>query len=320
MLLSIVMPVYNSEKFLKQCLDSIVFQLSVNTEIIIVDDSSIDNSKAILYDYLEKIDPEKKILIKIISLEENKGVGYARMLAISNASGKYICSIDPDDIVSNNYIYDITSILKKYDPDVLQFHISRFTENIEDRYILSSNFLIEGLHEINGKLKKDFYEQNFWSFCTRVIKRNLFDNVNFSNLRNCEDVYALPLIIAKINNIYILDKDLYYYRLNLESLSKSSKNIANAKKSYKYILDVYEEKLKEDTDLYYAFIPILRGYIEFCLKYTGYKNSCDELNYYKKKIRYFPYNIRFFSKLSHNLFILFGVKFLLIFGLIRGKK
>src|SRR5690606_33816068 len=89
---------------------------------------------------------------------------------------------------------------------------------------------------IDGTILKSFYEQSFWSFCTRVIRKDLFDNINFSSLRNCEDVYALPLILLKSKSIFILDETLYYYRLNTESLSKSKKNIENTLISYNFIL------------------------------------------------------------------------------------
>ena len=318
MLLSIIMPVYNAEKFLIECLDSIVYQLLPNTELIIVDDSSTDNSKFILREYMDKLEPEKKALIKLISLEENKGVGFARTMAISNSSGKYICSIDSDDIVSDEFILKILTILEKYSPDILQFNVSRFLKKLEDKYVLSSHFLNEGLHVVSKEIKKNFYEQNFWSFWTRVIRKELFDHIDFSTLRNCEDVYALPLIIAKIKNIYILNDDLYYYRLNSDGLSKSDKNIENCIDSYNFIISNYIQFLKKDPELYFSLMPIVRGYIKFCLDYKGYKNANLALVKFKEEIIFFSTRDKIFNKLTHNLFILFGVNFLFILRLI-GK-
>ena len=318
MLLSIIMPVYNAEEFIIECLNSIVCQLLPNTELIIVDDFSTDNSKTILIEYLNELEPEKSKLIKLISLKENKGVGYTRTVAISNSCGKYICSIDPDDMVSNNFILRILKILENYSPDILQFHISRFFKKIDDKYILSSHFLNEGLYMVNSEIKKKFYEQNFWSFCTRVIRKELFNNIDFSNLRNCEDVYALPLILAKTKKIYILNDDLYYYRLNPDSLSKSNKNINNAINSYSFIINNYIQRLKEDPNLYFALIPILRNYISFCLDCKGYKAANLELIKFKEKKVFFPIRDKNFNKLTHNFFVLFGVNFLFILRLI-GK-
>ena len=137
MLLSIIVPMYNAEKFIIECLESIVFQLSSNTELIIVDDFSTDNSKIVLKNFLKNLNPEKSKLIKLISLERNFGVGYARSIAISYSTGVYISSIDPDDIVACDYIEKILNILNLYSPDILQFHFSRFYNKIDDGNILS---------------------------------------------------------------------------------------------------------------------------------------------------------------------------------------
>jgi len=314
MLLSIIIPMYNSEEFLNECLDSIVYQLLPNTELIIVNDCSTDNSKSILNHYLQNIVPEKSALIKVIDLEENKGVGFSRMIAIANSCGKYICSIDPDDIISNNYILKIITILETCSPDILQFHIARFIEKIDSKYTMSVHFLDEGAHIMDRKIKIKFYEQNFWSFCSNVIRKDLFDGIDFSNLRNCEDVYALPLILSKVKKIYILNEDMYLYRLNFNSLSKSDKNIINCINAYRFIIGKYIDLMKQDADLYYALIPIIRNYIKFCFNNIGYKVAKLTLNDIKKEVKF----LTIFDKMSHNFFVVFGVNFLFILRLI-GK-
>lgn len=318
MLLSIVIPVYNVEDYIVECLDSVVHQLLPNTELIIIDDFSKDNTKTVLKNYLDNLDNNVKKLIKLIFLEKNMGVGHARTVGISSASGKYIGSIDPDDIISSEYFEKIINILKNTSPDIIQFNISRFESNINEKYILSSQFLTEGLHTLNNEIKSKFYEQNFWSFCSRIIKKDLFLEIDFSSLRNCEDVYALPLIFSKARNIYILPDDLYFYRLNFNSLSKSELNIENSIKAYKFIIKKYINYLDKDPDLYIALIPIVRGYIQFCLKFKGYISASSYLIEIRKEIKLNAKKVSEFNKFSHKLFILFGVNFLVLMRLI-GK-
>lgn len=316
MLLSIIIPVYNVEDYIVECLDSIVHQLLPNTELIIIDDFSKDATKTVLKNYLYNLNDNIKKLIKLISLEENKGVGHARTVGVSSASGKYIGSIDPDDIISSDYIEKIINILQNISPDIIQFDISRFESNINEKYILSSQFLTEGLHPLNSEIKSKFYEQNFWSFCSRIIKKDLFLNIDFSSLRNCEDVYALPLIFSKAENIYILQNDLYFYRLNFNSLSKSELNIENSIKAYKFIINRYLKKAEKDPDIYIALVPIVRGYIQFCLKFKGYISASLSLVEIRKEIKLNAKRIPEFNKISHKLFILFGVNFLVLMRLI----
>lgn len=318
MLLSIVIPVYNSEPFVLECLDSIIYQLTQETEVIIVDDASSDNSLSLVKKYLESLDYSIKKLIHVISLKENHGVGFARKVAIEKSVGEYIASIDPDDLISEMYVKDILKIIENSTPDILQFQISRFYKDKKDKHIISSHFLEEGFHHIDGNIRKKFYEQSFWSFCTRIIRRELFADIDFSLLRNCEDVYALPLMLLKAKTIYILDNDYYYYRLNNESLSKSIRNLDNVIISYNFILNEYIKLLSENRILYFAIIPIVRGYIGYCLDHKGYRYAESEWLKAKRKI---DSNILYknkFNKITHTMFVRFGVKSLYLFKLV-GK-
>ncbi|WP_440826792.1 glycosyltransferase family 2 protein [Psychrobacter cryohalolentis] len=309
MLLSIVVPVYNSEMYIIECLDSILDQLLYNTEVIIINDASTDKSLSLIKDCINSLDEEKRKLIRLVSLEENRGVGFARMHAIKICNGDYICSIDPDDVVSRQFIKNIMIILQDYKPDIVQFQISRFYKKPRDGELLSNNFLEAGMHLMQTKTRQRFYEQSFWSFCTRIIRKELLSNIDLSILRNCEDVYALPLIFLKSQNIYILDECYYYYRLNKKSLSKNNNltHVKNQTESYKYILDRYLNYIEKDPQLFYALIPIFRSYLNFCLIHHDSNYAKLEYSYYNEKINKSYNSNKIFNKLSHNLFIIFGL-------------
>ena len=111
--ISIIIPVYNTEKYLKKCLDSIINQTLKSLEIICIDDCSTDNSLNILKEYQLK---DKRI--KIIEQKENKGQGVARNLGLNIAEGEYIGFIDSDDWVDLNFFEKLYFAAKKYNSDV----------------------------------------------------------------------------------------------------------------------------------------------------------------------------------------------------------
>ena len=95
--ISILVAVYNTAAYLPQCLDSLLSQTLKDIEVLCVDDASTDKSLEILHQYAEK---DKRV--KVFALKENHGIGYARNMALSNASGDYICFVDSDDVVGFN--------------------------------------------------------------------------------------------------------------------------------------------------------------------------------------------------------------------------
>ena len=318
MLLSVIIPVYNSEKYISECLSSLYPQLNDEVEVILVDDASTDNSLNIINSFSNKT--QNKYHIKIMALPNNKGVGYARSLAISQAKGEYICSVDPDDKVASNYIDRIINVLKEQDPDIVQFHISRFFDNKNLTYQMSSFFLLEGLYDLDGIVLQKFYEQSFWSFCTRVIRRTLFAKIDFSNLRNCEDLYALPFIFSDAKNIYMLDEVLYFYRLNQNSLSKlkTKKNVGNNIRDYNYIINNLLYFSKFDVGFLYVLASTFRSYIHFVADNVGFIFAYKEWYRIKKNDQFRAINFYSFEKKSHYFFLKFGVIFILLLKIL-GK-
>ena len=129
---SVIVPVYNVEKYLKDCLDSVVNQTLEDIEIICVNDGSTDNSLAILEEYAEK-----DSRIKIIT-QENKGLGGARNTGLYHANGEYISFIDSDDWIELNTFEELYNMSKNLDLDMLMFQMKVFNietgEFIEDQY------------------------------------------------------------------------------------------------------------------------------------------------------------------------------------------
>ena len=129
--LSIVIPVYNTAVYLKECLDSIINQTYSNIEIICVDDCSPDNSAEIIKEYAAKDNR-----IKYIKHSENKKQGAARNTGIDAATGKYITFIDSDDYLNDKYVYEkCISLMEKNNADIITFSFTSFdAENNSEKY------------------------------------------------------------------------------------------------------------------------------------------------------------------------------------------
>lgn len=209
--ISIIIPVYNGEKYIKECLDSIINQTYVNFEIIIVDDGSNDNTLNIIHEY----NNEK---VKVFS-KENGGVSSARNFAIKHVSGDYIMFVDSDDyLTNNNSLSELVNNLEGY--DVINFgnnivdnnKITLQSLNInEDSFINGSSYFNYVLKDGNGF---SFY---FWRY---LFKKELFDDIVFPDGRIFEDTNTIYKVLLKASNIRIIDKPLYSYRYNNSSLTK----------------------------------------------------------------------------------------------------
>ena len=110
--ISVVVPVYNTECFLRECIESVLNQTYTNFELILIDDGSTDGSGAICVEYAQK---DRRIRV---FRQNNSGVSSARNKGIVESAGKYICFIDSDDFISVNYFEYLYSLLKKYNADI----------------------------------------------------------------------------------------------------------------------------------------------------------------------------------------------------------
>jgi glycosyltransferase involved in cell wall biosynthesis len=233
-LISIIIPIYNSEKFLAKCLDSVINQSYSNIEIICIDNNSTDNSFNILQDWAKK-----DSRIKVLSCEI-KGAAATRNIGLEFALGKYLAFVDADDYVTNSYIEDM---LKPMVNNNLALVVSRFYQISENYVNLNANTQPEldiflSKNPTNKEIADiGIYLNNFplmWNavwvkmFDMSIIKQN---NLRFSeHLKLTEDnIFMLEyLILCKdYGRFLIIDKNNYYYVESMNSLTrrKNSKGI-----------------------------------------------------------------------------------------------
>lgn len=317
MLLSVIIPVYNMEKYLKECLDKISKQQK-NTEVeyLFVNDGSTDNSLKIIQDF--KNEYENKLNITIID-QKNAGVGVARNVGVQHAQGKYLGFLDPDDLFSSKFVIDILNILKNYEVDIVQYEADRFFESIQDSRKITKQLRPDGLFSLDEALLKDFFEQSFWVCWTRVFKKSLFKDLKFPNIYMCEDIAVLPFVFQKAKTVYFHSQSLYYYRHNPNSITKSTNAgyLEKVESSYLYIYKLFLVESSKNMIFMHTLVPLLRGYMEFVLKHHGLKVAVQKWKLYKNKIDSLGFKASKLEKLTNRLFYQGGIYFLICLNFMK---
>lgn len=222
---SIIVPVYNVEKYLSECIESLINQTYDNFEIILVDDGSPDNSPQICDEYAKK-DSRIKVIHK-----ENGGVTSARKAGTNAATGDYIVCVDADDWVENTYLEEFANAIGIDNSEVVccEDYVDNGVTNIYKPMSFE-----EGLYKREDIEKKIFpiliegkdcrYFSN--AVAIKAVKRELFvkyQNLVDDGIRIGEDAAVIKPCIYEANSLYIIKKPLYYYRYNPSSATKSKK-------------------------------------------------------------------------------------------------
>ena len=216
---SVIVPVYNVEKYLRQCLDSILQQTYQNLDILIINDGSTDGSDTICREYLEK-DERISYFAK-----ENTGISDTRNVGIRQATGEYVTFVDSDDWIEKTYIEELYDKLITYHADIVasNYYLFNDAESLfyffmgeQDYYerLYTPVQLIDGLYET--KFNKSFALLSAWG---KLYKRSLFDELRFSEDRIGEDRFLSLKAFLSSERVVYLNKGLYAYRERTGSLS-----------------------------------------------------------------------------------------------------
>ena len=220
MKVSIIVPVYNVEKYIGKCLDSLVNQTLKDIEIIIINDGSTDGSQKIIDKYKKKYPKLIKSYIK-----DNRGQGPARNFGLEKAEGKYIGYVDSDDYVKLNMYEKLYNIAVKTNADVV---ITRDSK-LKEAGFVHENYFIK---EFEDKKENAFFGN--MGVCNKIYRKDLITNNNilFKEKKWYEDfAFTLKVLINAKNIEYYLDESLYYY---LER-SGSTMNNSNIKRNLEII-------------------------------------------------------------------------------------
>lgn len=260
--ISVVVPVYNGEKYLSQCLDSLILQTYKNIEIICINDGSTDNTSVILNDFAQR---DKRI--KIIN-QENKGLSGARNTGIKYITGDYVHFVDADDFVSLCLYEKIVNILKKEkrNIDIFLFNalLAYEYEPFEIRNIIV-NFSYEDWIEPRGTYFKTIRKHKSpmcgtMAVWTKIYKTNfiLDNNIRFPDGLIYEDRLFSAETFLATDDIYIIYDYLYFYRQQAGSLTSTlNENIFDVFEIARRVKQVYEKYDFFEQSKYSYFCYIL---------------------------------------------------------------
>lgn len=255
---SVIVPVYNIEQYLEECIDSIIHQTYEALEIILVDDGSTDLSSTICDKY-KKIDNRIKVIHK-----ENAGLASARNTGIKMSTGEFIIFVDGDDKIKINTIETLFFLLKDYNCDISMV-LSQLSP------YLSNEIMVNNSEEM---LLHILYISSFevWG---KLFKRELFDNITFPEGKILEDLYTIPKILAKSKKVVMQHSSLYYYRQRKGSIMDElkvdlSKEVCDCVSyNLKEIQNMKEQGLISEENFdeiqqWFLFHPLWYFYNEYC--------------------------------------------------------
>lgn len=295
-LLSVIVPVYNVEEFIIDCLSSLVEQINFyNSELIIVNDGSEDNSLRLIYDYLEQVNKSSIGNIKIIS-QQNAGLSAARNVGIDVAKGKYLSFIDSDDIVLDGFYKEIYRVIDSCDVDIVKYKFKTFTK--KDSMVNCDLYInLDGEYNLDYNLIVDLFNDSSWYAWAHVYRSSLFKNIRFPEQLNFEDVATIPYIYKSSKKIYFINSFLYGYRQRDGSILSSVKPEVVEKNifSLRVILNIFLNDMSEDETFYILYIFFIRVYMSYIIKNKGVGVSYKEW-------REFWIKSKLFKPLSNNLF------------------
>lgn len=212
--ISVIVPVYNVEKYLRKCLDSLVNQTFHDLEIIVMNDGSSDSSQNIIDEYVAS-DPDR---IKAFH-KENGGLSDARNYGMERAQGKYFGFIDSDDWIDHEMFANMHSLIKRYDADIA---ICDLVKEDEKGSVLREIRQAVHLPEYI-ELKNDFSIFGEFSCfaCNKLFNREVFENLFFPVGKHFEDIAIVPLAFLRAKNVVKINKLYYHYLERSDSITKS---------------------------------------------------------------------------------------------------
>ena len=290
-LISIIVPVYNVEKYLKKCVDSIVNQTYKNLEIILVDDGATDNSVKIC-DELVELDNRIKVYHK-----KNGGLSDARNYGVERATGDYIGFVDSDDYIDAEMYERLYEAIKKENVDVAECNLKIVYPEKTDLFTDQKYYQICNKQEYLEEYLK--IEKIFGSACVRLTKADIAKKLKFPVGKLYEDTYYAYDLIGIVDKYVIVDNPYYNYLMRENSITNAKFNprifdlIEIVEKFHTNVYKNYPS-LKEAADCrkMYAYFSVLNS----ILLEEDFKNN----SFYKQIIDYFKEE---YTKLLRNKYI-----------------
>ena len=239
-MLSVIIPVYNVEKYLRKCVDSVLAQDIADMEVILIDDGSPDNSGAICDEYAEK-DTRVKVIHK-----ENEGLSSARNAGLDIARGKYITFVDSDDyLLQNTFIPNLDYIKKHPEVDCLQFPM---IHDVRIEFAKKYTHLKKERTFVGNDIFINWWDGDVITYCVcgKIFKREVFSNIRFPKNVFFEDAMIVAELSKRCNIMHLSMNKGYYYRYTEGSLMNSIWTEKKHIDFLKYRLLIWERTIEQE--------------------------------------------------------------------------
>ncbi len=319
-LISIIVPIYNVERYLKVCIDSIINQTYSNLEIILVDDGSPDKCPEICDEYAKNDNR-----VKVIH-QKNGGLAAARNAGIDIAHGEFLTFIDSDDFVVCNYIELLYKGIVDFDADVSVASFRTFTKEDNLKILCNELSFVDVTKEecfrrygsLNAELSMPFI-----SACNKLYHKKLFDKIRFPIGKLYEDAFTTYKLLDEAEKVVFTETQLYFYRLNPQSILGQSFREKHLEmvEAFQSGMDYFSQKgMPEIAEMFLSPLlmreiycwwgvsyvlknkkmaeDVLNGYRENCRKLKNKKNVCSIWFVVFKLVALFPWLYTVYRRVS----------------------
>ena len=286
-LISIIVPIYNVQVYLRSCIESLLSQTYLNLEIILVDDGSTDDCLVICEEYAQK---DNRI---VVAHKKNGGLSDARNEGLKISKGEYIAFVDSDDLVSKYFVETLYSAVSSNSVKLAICLVRCFfdEQKLIDEKSTTNFSVLDKKKTLQQFCSLNFNKSTpFISACSKMYHRSLFDSISFPTGKIYEDVYAGYRIIDQVDKVVTVSCSLYYYRMRNDGIMGRKE-----KHSYQEVLEPYQSAIEyfnrtNQPDLASLFYPplLMREMYRYWVAKVIGKNetiASEILSLYKQDVR-----------------------------------
>lgn len=276
-LITVIINVYNREKFIKKCIDSVINQTYKNIEILIINDGSTDKTLDICKSYKDK-------RIKIITTK-NQGLSLSRNVGIDNATGSYLYFVDSDDYIELDTIEFLYNLCKKYNSDFSTCEpLTIYDYSFTNKQPKKKDKILDKYEMLKKVLLAENSAGTTWN---KLIKKELYNNIRFEK-RIVNDVVVTYKLVLKANKIVYSNQRKYYYlkhdgavtKNGFKKLDRTTDYYKAVIERYEYIKTIYPNMIENDMGLLRA---ILKLYLIENETIENYLKKQHVISIFKKK-------------------------------------